>query len=158
MLGERAHRPGAEIRERADVEDGATAGQLADEPRVLSGADAVSEPVGLKRLERAANRFGSGRLARMRHRAEPQGLRKGEDLCVRLRRELRLEPPEADADDAAVAVARRPLDGRPCLVLREPARDVRGQPDLDAVQLVCLLRAVADSLEDVLPGAATADA
>src|SRR5206468_10328486 len=76
----------------------------------------------------------------------------------RLRRILRLEPAEPDADGAALAVARGPLDRRPRLLLAEAARDVRGQPDLHPVQLSRLLRAVADALEDVLPRAPVPDA
>ena len=67
-------------------------------------------------------------------------------------------PPSPTPTTPRSRVARAPLDGRARLLLREPARDVGRQPDLDAVQLLRLLRAVADALEDVLPGAAAAHA
>src|SRR6266404_2476511 len=156
VVGERADRAGADVRERADVEHDPASGELADEPRILLGADAVTQPVGAERLERAAHGGGACDLARMRDGAEPERLRPAEDVLVRLGRELRLEPAESDADDAAVAVARRPLDRRKRHLLREAARDVRREADLDAVQLLRLLRAVADPLIDLLPGAAPA--
>src|SRR5581483_2982726 len=71
MVGEARHRPGAEVRERADVEDDAAVGELADEPGVLLGADAVTKPVGAERLERPAHRGRTGDLAGVRHRSEP---------------------------------------------------------------------------------------
>src|SRR6266516_5026111 len=154
VVVQRRHGARPEVRQWADVEDRGAGGQLADEPGVLLGADPVAEPVGPERLERAADRRGAGDLARVRHRTEPERLRPLEDLLVRLRRELRLEPAEADADDAAVAVARGPLDRGHRLLLGEAARDVGGEADLDAVELARLLRAVADALEDVLPRAA----
>ena len=60
----------AEVRERAHVEHDAAAGELAHQPGVLDGADAVAQPVGAERLERAAHGRRAGDLARMRHRAE----------------------------------------------------------------------------------------
>ena len=112
MLVERGDDAGAEVRERADVEDGAAAGELRDEAGILDCADPVPDPVGAERLERAAHRLGAGCLAGVRDRAEPERAREPEDVRVRLRRELRLEPAEPDADDAAVAVPRSPLDRR----------------------------------------------
>src|SRR6476646_1673679 len=75
MVGERVDRPCAQVRERADVEDGAAAGELPDEARILLGTDAVPEAVGLEALERAAHGHGAGDLARVRHRAEAERLR-----------------------------------------------------------------------------------
>ena len=147
---------GAEVRERADVEHGAAAGELPDEARILLGADAVAQPVGAERLERAAHGRGARHLARVRDRAEPERLRQHEHLRVRLGRVLRLEPAETDADDAAVAEARRPLHRRPRLVHREAARDVGREADLDAVQLARRVGAVAEALVDLLPVAAAA--
>src|SRR5690348_7945363 len=45
MLGQRAHDSEPQVRERADVEDGAAAGELADEAVVVSGPNAVADPV-----------------------------------------------------------------------------------------------------------------
>src|SRR5439155_15751643 len=127
--------------------------QLSHEAGVLFGADPVAEAIRLKALERATHRGSPGDLPRVRHRAEPERLRVDEYVRVRLRRELRLETAEADADDAAVAVARGPLDGLSRLLEREAARDVGRKTDLDAVQLPRFLRAVANALEHVLPRA-----
>ena len=159
VLLERGDDAGAEVRERADVEDGAAAGELRDEAGVLDRADPVAQPVGAERLERAAHRRGAGDLAGVRHRAEAERARERERGRVRLRRELRLEPAEPDPDDAPVAVPRRvPHD------LLAPARrvdaavDVRRQPHLDAVQLARLLGAVAVAAEDLVPVDAARDA
>src|SRR6476660_9806218 len=127
MVVEVGDRSRAEVRERADVEDGASVGELAYEPGILFGADPVPQPVGLQVLERAPHRRGAGDLARMRDGAEAERLRVREHGLVRLRRELRLEPAEPYPDNAAVHVARAPLDGLACLLLREPARDVGGE-------------------------------
>src|SRR5689334_22797228 len=121
MVGQVRDGPRPQIGERADVEDGAPGGELAHEPGILLGTDAVPQPVGAERLERAANGSGAGNLARVRDRAEAERARECEDLRVRLGRELRLEPAEADRDDAAVAVTRRPLHGGARLLLSEPA-------------------------------------
>src|SRR5712691_1056057 len=154
VLLERAHGARAEVRQGTDVEHGAAAGELTDEPGILGGADAVAEAVRRELLERALHRCGAGQLSRVRHRPEAERLRELEDVLVRLGRELRLEAPKADADDAPVAVARRPFHGFARLVEREAACDVGSEPDLDAVQLPRLLCAVADAFEDVLPRAA----
>ena len=106
MVGQGRDRARAEVRERAHVEHGAAAGELAHEAGVLFGADAVAQPVCAEGLERAAHGRRACDLAGMRHRAEPERARERERRLVRLRRVLRLEPAEADADDAAVAVAR----------------------------------------------------
>jgi hypothetical protein len=50
MLLERVDDARAEVRERADVEDCAAAGELGDEPGILDRADPVPDPVGLERL------------------------------------------------------------------------------------------------------------
>src|SRR5581483_10846453 len=158
VIVEARDRAGPEVRERAHVEHRPARDRLADESVVLLDADPVPEPVGLQVLERAADARGAGHLARVRDRAEPERLRVGEDLLVRLGRELGLEAAETDADDAALAVPRAPVDGLTRLLEREAARDVGRQADLDAVQVLRLLRTVADALEDVLPGAAVPDA
>src|SRR5262249_25014611 len=76
----------------------------------------------------------------------------------RLGRVLGLEAAEPDADDTPIAVALAPFDRRPRLLLREAARDVRGQADVDAVLLPRLLDAAAHALEDLLPRRAAPDA
>src|SRR5262249_532128 len=154
VLLKRADDPGAEVRERADVEHGAAVGELGDEAGILDGSDAVPEPVGIERLERAAHGHCASGLARMWDGREPELVNLLEDVGVGLRRALGLAPPEAHADDAAVAVARRPLDGGARLVLLEPTWDVRRQPYLDPVKLARFLRTRTDALEDLLPVAA----
>src|SRR5712691_12140423 len=128
MVVEVCDRSGTEVRERADVEDGASVDELSHEPGILFGADAVPQPVRLQALERASHRRGAGDLARMRDGAEAERLRVREYGFVRLRREFCLEAAEPHPDDAAVHVTRAPLDGLARLGLREPARDVRGEP------------------------------
>ena len=61
-------------------------------------------------------------------------------------------------ETGAVAEARGPLDRCAGLLLREPARDVRREAHLDAVQLPRGLRSGAHSLVDLLPGAPAPDA
>src|SRR5579864_1075922 len=154
VVVEARDRAGAQVRERADIEDRAARDELADEAGILLGPDAVAEPVCLEALERAPNGRGARDFPRVRDRAEAERLRVLEHVLVRLGRILGFEPAEADSDDAAVAVARAPVDRLARLLLREPARDVRRQPDLDAVLLLRFLRAVAHAFEDVRPRAA----
>ena len=106
----------------------------------------MAKPIGAERLEGTANRGRSGDFAGVRHRPETLGLRERERLLVRFRRILGLEAPEADPDDSALAVVRRPANRGDRLVDREAARDVGGQPHLDPVLFARLLRARADAL------------
>ena len=155
MVLERRHRAGAEVRDRADVEHDLPRRQLPDERRVLDGTDPVADPVRVERLERAPHRGRPDDLARVGHRREPFALRVAEDVRVRLRRELRLEPSEPDPGEP---VRERISDRGSGLVLREAAGDVRGERDLDPVQLAGLVGAVAEAGEDLVPGDAAADA
>src|SRR5579864_62487 len=66
VVVEARDRARAQVRERADVEDGAARGELADEARILLRPDAVTEPVRIEALERAAHRRCAGNLARVR--------------------------------------------------------------------------------------------
>ena len=132
--------------------------QLGDELLVLDGAEPVPDAIRLQRLERAADRGRPRHLARVRHRAEALRLRQLEHRRVGLGRILGLEPAETDADHAAVCVLGRIAHDRLGLVERKAADDVRGQPDLDAVQLAGLLGPVAVAGEDVVPGDAAAHA
>ena len=92
---------------------------------------------------------GPGRLAGVRHRAEPERARERERRRERLRRRLRLEPAEPDADDAALRYGER-VAHRPSPPPRrvDATEDVGRQPHLDAVQFACLLSAVAVAAED----------
>ena len=62
---------------------------------------------------------------------------------VLLRRVLGFEATQADADDPSIAVPHRVVDLPQCPLRRCAAIDVRGQSNLDAVQLAGLLGAVA---------------
>ena len=84
----------------------------------------------------------------MRDGCEPLGARLAEDVGVRLGRELRLEPAEPDPGQA---VLDRVADGLTGLLEREPTRDVGGERDLDAVQLLRLLGAVAEARVHLVP-------
>src|SRR5437016_12001476 len=66
VLLERTHDAGAEIGERAYVEDGAARRQLSDELRILDGADPVADAVGVQLLDRGAHRIGTVDLAGVR--------------------------------------------------------------------------------------------
>src|SRR5436190_3431877 len=102
MVVELGHGARPEIRDWTDVEHRAAVGELPDEPGILLGADPVPEPVGLQALERAAYGGGAGDFARVRDRAQPNGLCMLEHRFVRLRRKLRLESAEPDAHDPAI--------------------------------------------------------
>ena len=143
VLLERGDHARAEVGDRADVEHGAAAGQLADETRILLSPDAVTDAMRAERIERASHRVGTGGLSRVRDRREPTFAGDGERALVELRRVLGLEAAEPEADDAAVAVGDRVAGSRLCFVVGVAARDVRRQAYLDAVQLPRLLGAVA---------------
>ena len=100
---------------------------------IVDGADAVPEPVGAERVERAADRRDAFGLAGVRYRTEPAVLRDAERGRERLGREPGLAAAEPDGDDAAVAVLDRVARGLDRGLEREAARDVGRQPDLDAV-------------------------
>ena len=119
---------------------------------VLDGADAVPDAVGVQRLDRALHAGRAGHLAGVRHARQAQVARQLERVDVQLGRVLGLEPAEADAEHAAVAVpaAVRTVSMR--LLLREAARDVGRQADLDAVPLARLVDTVAEAGEDLVPG------
>ena len=87
----------------------------------------------------------------MRHRGEPELAREVERPLVWLRRVVGLEPPEPDAEHAAVAVLGRVPHGLLRILERVAADDVRREPHLDPVQLARLLRAVAIAAEDLVP-------
>src|SRR5207248_9484616 len=125
--------------------------ELPYETAVVGGANSVPEAVGPERLQCAAHRRGPRDFAGVRDRAEPFVPRECECRLVRLRRMLRLQAPETDADHPTVAVPPRPADGRDRLLERVAARDVRRQSHFDAVLLDRLLRAGADAFEHLLP-------
>src|SRR4051812_6349058 len=130
MLVERCNGSSAHVRDRADVEDDATVRELGDERGIVDGANPVPDPVGTERVERTAHRRGACDLARVRNRGQPLLAGDRERRLVRLGRELRLEPAEADADDAAIAIPRCVADDRVRFLDRETADDVRCQADL----------------------------
>src|SRR5205085_4507328 len=125
--------------DRADVENDATVDDLAQQARILPRADAVPEPARPERLEGAANRRRTRRLARMGHRGKPFGPRGGEGVRVRLGGELRLRAAEPDAEHPALPVLRRIPNCRLGLLELEAAGDVRRQPHLDPENLARLL-------------------
>src|SRR6185437_14554290 len=124
VLVERGDDPRAQVRDRADVEHHLPVGDLPHEAWILDRADPVPETIGAELLERAAHRRRPRDLAGVRDGGEPQLARKVERRRVRLRREVRLEPAQPDADDTAVAVASGPADELLRLGEREPAHDV----------------------------------
>ena len=84
---------------------------LAQEPGILDGADAVAQSVGAERFERSAHGCGPGHLARVGYRGESQVARQGEGGLVGLGRILGLHSAETDAENAAVAVFGGVADG-----------------------------------------------
>src|SRR5205809_7325130 len=147
MLLQRGDSPGAQIRDRADVEHDPPVGYLAQQPGILVDADAVPDPVGAELLERAPHRPRPGDFAGVRDRCEPELARELEGGLVRLGRKLGLEASEPDADDSAAPVPGRPADALLSFVERVTADYVGRQPHLDAVQLARLLGAVAVAVE-----------
>ena len=101
------HHPGAQVGDGSHVEHDATLGELHHERRVLDGADAVADAIGMQGVERAADRGRSGGLAGVRHRAETQ--RAGEAEGGGERFGGVLGPAEADGYHTAVAVASAPV-------------------------------------------------
>jgi hypothetical protein len=158
MRVERGDRPRTQVRDRADVEDDGPIRELSHQRRILDRADPVPDAVGAERLERAADRRRAGVLACVRHGAQPLGLRQCEHLGVRLRRELRLQSAEPDADHAALAVLRRVRTTVCAFVQLRAAVDVRREADRDPVQLLGFLGAVAVAAEDLVPVHAARDA
>ena len=94
---------------------------------------------------------GPADLAGVRDRAEPRLTRARERPLEQLGRVERLLAAEPDGDDAAVAVLGRVLDGQLGVLERRRARDVRREPQLDAVQLARLLGAVAVAGVELVP-------
>ena len=107
MLLERGDDAGAEVRERTDVEDCAATRKLVDKPGVLYRTDPVPNPVGVKRVECAADRLGSCGFARVWNGPEPALARERERLRERLRRVACLWSAETDPYDAAIPVLDR---------------------------------------------------
>jgi hypothetical protein len=70
-----------------------------------STAHAVADPARAERLQRAGHGRGAGRLPGVRH-----GPGLGEDRRKRLRRDLRLEAAEPEADHPSVAKRLKPTD------------------------------------------------
>ena len=71
--------------------------RLGHERGVIDGAEAVSDPIRLQRVERAADRGRPCNLSSMRHGAEALRLCELEHLSVRLRRMLSFQPPRPTA-------------------------------------------------------------
>ena len=142
--------------ERAHVEDGAAAGELADEAGVVDGADAVADPVGAEALERGAHGFCAGQLAGVRHRSDATRARDREGALERLGRIFEAADPEAD--DAAVSVLDRESGDRLRLLRGVHRRDVGRESHLDAVQLPRFARPVAVAGEDLVGVEATPEA
>lgn len=86
----------------------------------------MAKAVGAERLERATHRGRPDDFAGVRNRAQPFGFRQRERRLVWLRRVLRLEPTETDADDSALALAGGPTNCRDGLVERVAAWDIWG--------------------------------
>src|SRR5439155_2791138 len=158
MLGEASAGPSAQVGNRAGTAHRPAPGDLTDEAGIVLGANAMTQAVGAEHVERSAHRGRPDDLPGVRHRAQAFGLRQRERRLVGLWRILGLEPAEADADDAAVAVARGPTNGGDRLVERVATWNVRCQSHFDAVPLAGLLGPTTDALEHLLPVEAATDA
>jgi hypothetical protein len=157
VLLQRGHDTDPDIRHGADVEHGAALLQFLDELGVFDGADAVAQAVGVKKVERIADRIRWSQLTGVRHGAETAFPGASERLDVEMRRILELERAETDPDDAAVAVADRVAKAVIHLGGRRVSREVRREPHLHVMRLSCLLDAVAEAFVDRLPGHAATD-
>ena len=151
MLLERGDHPGADVRDRGDVEDEPAVGELLHERRVLDRAEAVADAVGLEQVERGAHGLRADDLARVGDGAEA-GLAGGPERGLEDRvLVVGLLSAEADSDDAPVAVAGGDLDQGERVLERRAAGHVGRQAHLDAVGLLRLLGAVAVAAEDLVP-------
>ena len=98
------------------------------------------------------NRGDAGNLAGMGNGRDPAFPGEGERRCVRLRRKLRLKPAKPNTDNTTIAITDGVTSRGLGKLQREATRDIRGEANLDAVQLTRLFGAIAIPLEDGLPG------
>src|SRR5439155_11845823 len=134
VLRQRADGLRAQVRQWTDVEHDAPAGDLAEQAGILGGTDPVPKPDRAELLERSSHGRRPGDLARVRHRSQAELAPEVEGRLVRLRREVRLEAAEADADDSALSVLRAIANRLLCVLQRVSPNDVRRQAHLDPVQ------------------------
>ncbi len=116
---------------------------------VASVADLLQLTSGPRVAQRAALRTDTGPAASPACGTDPSPPSRGDLERPRKRfgRELCLRTAQADAYHAAVTVGHRMPGGQLCHLQRVPPRDVRGQPDSDAVLFGCLLGAIAVARE-----------
>ena len=108
MLVVRRDGPHPHVGRRADVEHGAAVDELAHQHRILDGADAVPDPVGVQRFERAPDGRRADHLAGVRDGAQPALTGEPEGIGELLGRRLALDAAEPDPDHAAIAAGDRP--------------------------------------------------
>ncbi|OGO52425.1 MAG: hypothetical protein A2148_05920 [Chloroflexi bacterium RBG_16_68_14] len=92
MLVERGYDPQAHVRGWADGQGNTPPGQLGDERGVFHGTHAVLDPLGLERLQRAADGRRPRALPGVRSGVEAAAPRLGEDLRKGRRRIAVLRP------------------------------------------------------------------
>lgn len=83
MLPERAHGADAEVRDRADVEDGSPVGELAHQSGVVHRADAVADSVRSQPLECVSDRVDAGGLTSVGDGGKPALVRATKDVLER---------------------------------------------------------------------------
>ena len=146
---------GAQVREGAGrVEHDSAAGDL--RPPVRSPRPArnpVPDPVGVQRLDRALHAGRARHLAGVRHARQPEVARQLERVETYSSGGYSAwSPPRPTPSTPRSRVQGGGANRLERLLLREAARDVGRQADLDAVPLARLVDAVAEPGEDLVPG------
>ena len=93
MLVQRRDGAGPDVRDRADVQHDPALAELLDERRILDRADAVADPVGAERVERAADRRGARTSPACGTEPRPSACASSNAGGVRLGRVVGLSPP-----------------------------------------------------------------
>ena len=146
---------GGHVGGRADVQHHAPPGQVAQQRRVLGGADAVPDPGRAQQVQGGPDQVRPLDLAGVRDGGQAAVPGQREHLGVQLGRNSPSRPGPARRRPAGVGHG---LPGGLRHQLgREPAADVGGQPDVHAVPLAGLLGAVAVAGEHLGPARAPAD-
>ena len=131
-LGHAVEHPGVEVRARADLEHRAALAEHVEHGRVLDAADAVTDAVGLERLDCLAHLGGAAGLASVHGKAEPGSAALVEDVgVVREPKAIGHRPGDVDADHPPAVPADRL--GRDDLVQRrrEGSIEAEDQPGAD---------------------------
>ena len=140
MLSQRRHRPGADVRGRADLERDAVLDEIGQQPLVLDGVNAVPDAFGAEEVDRVPDRLGAGRFARVGHAVQagrPSLIEVGLELGP-VDAEFRAAQPETDQPGRALLERRRQrcLGGGPAGLTRR-CRNTSAARDRSRVERGC---------------------